>query len=244
MALSVDLDEALGVKVRVALRRRERGVAEKLLDGAEVRAGREEMRRERVPDRVRRGVAGNRRRPHGEEIHVLGPERGRGPVPEDRREKRREAREIRAVRGPRMRRDAALVSQVAVERRNLRGEGDALYDDFFARLRTSATSALISSAESFFSKEGIFSCPFVIERTMRASSIVSCHFAFVRSRAFFFRPSSVWPLPLSPWQTEQNIWKFSERSSAATRGGAARTAAKDRAAMAFVLGTDLPPGRF
>src|SRR5450759_5386390 len=62
MALAVDLEEALGVEVRVALRRRERGVAEELLDGPEVRAGREEMRRERVPERVRRGVAGNRRR--------------------------------------------------------------------------------------------------------------------------------------------------------------------------------------
>src|ERR1019366_4932677 len=56
MALSIDLDEALGVKVRVALRRRERGVAEKLLDGAEVRAGREEMRRERVPARAFRNT--------------------------------------------------------------------------------------------------------------------------------------------------------------------------------------------
>src|ERR1019366_8916957 len=130
------------------------------------------------------------------------------------------------------------------ECRDLRGEGNAVYDDVCARLRTSAASALISGSVSFFPKAGISSCPFVIERPIRASSILSCHFAFVRSRAFFFLPSSVWALPSSPWQTEQCVCQFSERASpAATGPPAARTREAEGGKTALFLFTRDPPSR-
>src|SRR2546430_2188483 len=53
MRLPVHLDELPVVQMRVLLRRRERGVAEELLDAAQVRAGVEEMRGERVAHGVR-----------------------------------------------------------------------------------------------------------------------------------------------------------------------------------------------
>src|SRR5262245_38023437 len=54
VGLVVRLHETAEVDVGVALRRREARVAEELLDGAQVRARAEEMRRERVTERVRR----------------------------------------------------------------------------------------------------------------------------------------------------------------------------------------------
>src|ERR1035437_5897521 len=96
-------------------------------------------------------------RPDREHVDVPGAERGGGPVPEDSREKGREAGEIRAVRGARGGRAAAFVGQVAVERGDVRGEGGGFYDGFVARLRTSAASALISGSVSFLPKGGISS---------------------------------------------------------------------------------------
>ena len=49
----VHLEQLRGVDVRVALRRAEARVAEQLLDRAQVRAALQQMRRERVPQRVR-----------------------------------------------------------------------------------------------------------------------------------------------------------------------------------------------
>ncbi len=52
MGSVIDLAESAGVDVAVRLRRRERAVAEELLDHAQVGAALEEMRRERVPQPV------------------------------------------------------------------------------------------------------------------------------------------------------------------------------------------------
>jgi hypothetical protein len=57
MGLFVDRPETLDGDVRVDLRRREVRVPEQLLDGAEIGAAVEEVRREAVPQRVRRGAA-------------------------------------------------------------------------------------------------------------------------------------------------------------------------------------------
>ena len=56
MILLVDLPQVLPVDVRVDLRRRNVGVAEHFLHRAEVGAALEQVRRERVPQRVRRHV--------------------------------------------------------------------------------------------------------------------------------------------------------------------------------------------
>src|SRR3954451_4943530 len=61
MRLLVHGDQLPVVEVRVLLRRRERDVAEELLDAAEVGAGIEEMRGERVAHRVRRSAGAQRR---------------------------------------------------------------------------------------------------------------------------------------------------------------------------------------
>ena len=55
MGAVVDLPQSLGVDVAVHLRRRERGVAEQLLDRAQVGAALEQVRRERVAQAVRVG---------------------------------------------------------------------------------------------------------------------------------------------------------------------------------------------
>ena len=74
----VDLAQALGVDVAVHLRGRERGVAEQLLDRAQVGAALEQMRRERVPEPMRvRDEPAERRRvepaaARREEQRVLG----------------------------------------------------------------------------------------------------------------------------------------------------------------------------
>ena len=54
--------EAPGAHVRVDLRRREAGVAEQLLDDAQVRAALEQVRGERVAERVRGRPVGQVRR--------------------------------------------------------------------------------------------------------------------------------------------------------------------------------------
>src|SRR5690242_18312269 len=54
MRLLVNGDEALRIDGGVALRRRQAGMAQQLLDGAEVAAARQQMRGETVPERVRR----------------------------------------------------------------------------------------------------------------------------------------------------------------------------------------------
>ena len=64
-------------------------------------------------------------------------------------------------------------------------------------------SSLICSSERTFEKEGILSRPRETERIIRSSEIVFCHFAFERSRAPFFFPSSVSPLPSAPWHFSQ-----------------------------------------
>jgi len=51
----IDLAEALGVDVAVHLGGRQRGVAQELLDRAEVGAAFEQMRRERMPEPMRVG---------------------------------------------------------------------------------------------------------------------------------------------------------------------------------------------
>src|SRR3954447_4826145 len=61
MRFLVHGDQLPVVEVRVLLRRRERDVAEELLDAAEVGAGVEEMRSERVAHRVRRNAGAQRR---------------------------------------------------------------------------------------------------------------------------------------------------------------------------------------
>src|SRR4051794_33200545 len=61
MRLLVHGDQLPVVEVRVLLRRRERDVAEELLDAAQVGAGVEEMRGERVAHRVRRNAGTQRR---------------------------------------------------------------------------------------------------------------------------------------------------------------------------------------
>ena len=53
MVFAVDVAEARGVDVRVDLGRADVGVAEKLLDGADVRAVRKHVRGEAVPEDMR-----------------------------------------------------------------------------------------------------------------------------------------------------------------------------------------------
>src|SRR5688572_26394233 len=53
MRLPVHVDELLRVDVRVALGRAEAGMAQQLLNGPQIRAVREQMRRERMTQRVR-----------------------------------------------------------------------------------------------------------------------------------------------------------------------------------------------
>ena len=53
MAFAVDLEQLRRVDVRVALRRAEARVAEQLLNRAQVRAALQQVRRERVAQRVR-----------------------------------------------------------------------------------------------------------------------------------------------------------------------------------------------
>src|SRR5471032_533831 len=55
MGMVIDLAEALGVDVAVHLGGRQRGVAQELLDRAEVGAAFEQMRRERMPEPMRVG---------------------------------------------------------------------------------------------------------------------------------------------------------------------------------------------
>src|SRR5262245_18374080 len=64
MRIPIHLGELRRVQVRVLLRRRERGMAEQLLDRAEIRAGLEQVRRERVTEGVRRDLF---RKPRGPE---------------------------------------------------------------------------------------------------------------------------------------------------------------------------------
>src|SRR5262249_55656499 len=115
---------------------------------------------------------------------------------EERAEKRREAAQVAPVRRARVRGDPALVLEMSCEGAKVVGKAQ-----FFltASVRTSLTSALISSSESFLPNAGILSWPFVTELISRASSTVACHFALERSRACFFLPSSVFALPSSPW---------------------------------------------
>src|SRR5258705_9374011 len=53
MGLPIHVEQLGHVHVRVALRRRQLDVAEQFLDGAQVRAGLQQMRRKRMPQRVR-----------------------------------------------------------------------------------------------------------------------------------------------------------------------------------------------
>ena len=84
MGAVVDAAEALRVDVAVDLRRRERAVAEELLDRAQVGAALEQVRRERVPQAVRvREHAAQRRgvepaAARGEEERVLAPRASAG----------------------------------------------------------------------------------------------------------------------------------------------------------------------
>src|SRR3954454_18678869 len=61
MRLLVHRDQLPVIEMRVFLRRRQRDVAEELLDAAEVGAGVEEMRGEGMPHRVRRNASAQRR---------------------------------------------------------------------------------------------------------------------------------------------------------------------------------------
>ncbi len=92
-------------------------------------------------------------RPHGEGVHVLDEER-RGRLPEKPREERGEAVEVASVRDSGVRGDAALVLEMASKGAKVVLETQLLVT---AKLRTSFTSALISSSESFFPKAGILS---------------------------------------------------------------------------------------
>ena len=58
MCVTVDVEQPRRVDRRVDLRRRQARVAEQFLKRAEVGAAREEMRREAVPQRVRRKAVG------------------------------------------------------------------------------------------------------------------------------------------------------------------------------------------
>src|SRR5215472_3894076 len=70
MRRAIGLDQALGVHFGVDLRGRQRGVAEQLLDRAQVAAARQQMRGEGVPQRMRRRRLGQPQGPaqpgHGE----------------------------------------------------------------------------------------------------------------------------------------------------------------------------------
>ena len=54
MSAAIDFKQTIGVNSRIDLRRRERGVAEQFLDGAQIAAARQQMRRERMPKRMGR----------------------------------------------------------------------------------------------------------------------------------------------------------------------------------------------
>src|SRR5215470_6271961 len=58
VSVAVDLEQALGVDRGVDLGRRQRGVAQQLLDGAEIAAARQQVGGEGMPQRVRRGRLG------------------------------------------------------------------------------------------------------------------------------------------------------------------------------------------
>src|SRR5215210_6649341 len=85
MGAVVDAAQALAVDVAVHLRRRERAVAEQLLDRTQVGAALEEVRRERVPEPVRMSERPAQRRrveataAHREEERVLRAPREPGP---------------------------------------------------------------------------------------------------------------------------------------------------------------------
>src|SRR5579859_6421004 len=70
MRAAIDLEQALAVDAGIDLRGRERGMAEQLLDRAQIAAARKQMRSERMPQRMRRGAVGQSQRAahplHGE----------------------------------------------------------------------------------------------------------------------------------------------------------------------------------
>ncbi len=81
MGAAVDLAQARGVQVRVLLRRRERGVSEKLLNRPQIGSGREKVGGEGVAQRVGRDLgwkAGSAKAPFQEARHRA---RGQPPSP-------------------------------------------------------------------------------------------------------------------------------------------------------------------
>src|SRR5580765_4219700 len=84
---SVDVEQLRRVDVRVSLRRAQTRVAEELLDGAQVGAALQEVRRERVPERVRADAeprTGGRHVAPYEPIDAPRAERGAAIVDEER----------------------------------------------------------------------------------------------------------------------------------------------------------------
>ncbi len=70
MGVAVDFHQTLGIDRGVHLRCRQGGVAEQLLDGAQVAAASQEMRRERVAERMRVAVSGNPSAPRSRAIDL------------------------------------------------------------------------------------------------------------------------------------------------------------------------------
>ncbi len=101
-ARAIGLDQALGVDFGVDLRGRQRGVAEQFLDRAHVAAARQQMRGERMPQRMRRRGLGQPERaaqPRHGELHdarrqraAFGADEQRARVRADRRGRARRNR--------------------------------------------------------------------------------------------------------------------------------------------------------
>ncbi len=83
----VDLEQVLGRNMGVALRRRERGVAQELLDRAQIRAAVEQVRRARVTERMRMKIGST-----GTERAVFVDEQLHGPNAEPPAARRNEDR--------------------------------------------------------------------------------------------------------------------------------------------------------
>src|SRR5262249_22767122 len=70
MGAAIDLEQVLSVDRGVDLRGRQRGVTEQFLDGAQIAAARQQVRGERMTQRMRRRAVGQRKRAaqplHGE----------------------------------------------------------------------------------------------------------------------------------------------------------------------------------